>query len=115
RLERTLSRIARRIDGARGLRTWVTRTVEGAQEAASEGLQGLRGRWEAELDRLQKAERKLLRLQEHAKYGGRRAALDAREECYAKIERVEKDKWVLRDSLASEKREVTVVGLGKPS
>lgn len=41
-----------------------------------------------------------------AKYGGRRAALDAREECYAKIERVEKEKWALRDSLVSEEREV---------
>ncbi|CAM9558824.1 unnamed protein product, partial [Scytosiphon promiscuus] len=109
RLERTLSRIMRRIDDARGLRAWVTCTVEGAQQTATKGLQELRGRWEAELDRLQKAERKVLRLQEQAKYGGRRAALDAREECYAKIERVEKEKWALRDSLASEKREVEVL------
>ena len=41
-----------------------------------------------------------------AKYGGRRAALDAREECYAKIEKVEKEKWTLRDCLVSEEREV---------
>lgn len=43
---------------------------------------------------------------QQTKYGGRRAALDAREECYAKIERVEKEKWGLRDCLVAEKRQV---------
>eukprot|EP00903_Cladosiphon_okamuranus_P018583 g17106.t1 len=105
RLERVLGRIMRRIDGARELRSWVEREVECARAAAMEGLHDLRGRWDTELTRLQSAERKLLRLQEQAKYGGRRAALDAREECYAKIERVEKEKWGLRDCLVAEKRQ----------
>ncbi|CBJ33436.1 hypothetical protein Esi_0483_0014 [Ectocarpus siliculosus] len=109
RLERVLSRIMRRVDGARGLRAWVTGKVENAGGDAMEGLREIRGRWEAELGRLQAAERKLVRLQEQAKYGGRRAALDAREECYAKIERVEQEKWALRDSLVSEEREVEVL------
>ncbi|CAN0099125.1 unnamed protein product, partial [Ectocarpus fasciculatus] len=99
----------RRIDGARGLRAWVADKVENAGGDAMEGLRAIRGRWEAELGRLQAAEGKLFRLQEQAKYGGRRAALDAREECYAKIERVEKEKWALRDSLVSEEREVEVL------
>lgn len=54
----------RRVDGARGLRAWVTNKVENAGGDAIEGLREIRGRWEAELGRLQAAERKLVRLQE---------------------------------------------------
>ena len=57
----------RRIDGARELRAWVEREVERARSAATEGLDDLRGRWDAELTRLQSAERKLLRLQEQVR------------------------------------------------
>ena len=73
RLERLLGRIMRRIDGARELRSWVEREVGRARDAAAEGLHDLRGRWDAELTRLQGAEKKLLRLQEQV--GGTRLYL----------------------------------------
>ena len=41
-----------------------------------------------------------------ARYGGRRAALEAREACYEKIHTVEKEKWGLRECLAVEERVV---------
>lgn len=58
----------RRIDGARELRSWVEREVERARDAATEGMHDLRGRWDAELTRLQSLERKLLRLQEQVSF-----------------------------------------------
>ncbi|CAM9852870.1 unnamed protein product, partial [Ectocarpus sp. 8 AP-2014] len=42
RLERVLSRIMRRVDGARGLRAWVTDKAENAGADAMEGLREIR-------------------------------------------------------------------------